>query len=95
MNKKEKDRLEGKLISKCCDLVDSSIRIAAHLLDAAKLEFEALMTVMILVNAQFLASAVRLYDKVDRKKFMDTFLDEVRIKTGEMIKECQTDKNVN
>jgi len=92
---RRQEHLEGELIMKCCDLVHTAIRMASHILEAAHLEFEALMTVMILVNADFLAKVVRLYKKDSDKQIIDTFLDEVRLKTDEMIKEDSKDKNAN
>lgn len=106
MNKKAKEMkisdarrqesLEGKLITKCCELIDSSIRMASHILEMGKLEFEALITVMILVNANFLSAAVRMY-KGPNDKIIDMFLDEVREKAKEFIKEDQKEeqKDIN
>ena len=106
MNKKAKEMkisdarrqeiLEGKLITKCCELIHSSIGMVSHILEKGKLEFEALMTVMILVNANFLATAVRMY-KGPNDKIIDMFLDEVREKAKEFIKEDQKEeqKDIN
>ena len=90
---RRKEHLEGELITKCCEMVDSGIRVASHILDIAHLEFEALMTVMILVTANFLAGAV----KVCRSdtNLIDLFLDEVREKTHEFIREDSKDRNAN
>lgn len=93
---KRQEHLQGKLITKCCELIDSSIRMASHILEAAHLEFEALLTVMILVNAKFLSAAVRMY-KGPNDKIIDMFLDEVREKAKEFIKEDQKEeqKDIN
>lgn len=91
---KRKEHLEGKLITKCCEMVDSAIRMASHILEAGKLEFEALMTVIILVNANFLATAVKMY-KGPNDNIIDMFLNEVKEKTKEFIKDDQKDINAN
>lgn len=105
MNKKAKnvnmadakriERLHGELIMKCCDLVESSIRMASHLLEAAHLEFEALMTVMVMVCANFLSVATKMYGDDTGNKIIDTFIEGVREQTQEYIKEDRKDKNAN
>ena len=90
-----KENLEGKLITKCCDLVESSIRMASHLLDAAHLEFEALLTVMVMVTASFLATASHVCKPKNGKSIIDVFCEEVKTQTEEFIKDDQKDINAN
>lgn len=89
------EETQNKLIAKCCDLVESSLRMASIMLKAAHLDVEALITVMVLVNASFISKFVRLYEKKEEDKLIEAFLDEVRISAKDMIKEDSVDKNAN
>ena len=89
------EELQNNLIAKCCEMVESSIRIASNILKAAHLDVEALVTVLVLVNASFLSRFVRLYEKQAENKLIESFLDEIRISAKDMIKEDSTDKNAN
>ena len=89
------EELQNNLIAKCCEMVESSIRIVSHILKKAHLDVEALVTVMVLVNASFLSRFVWLYEKQAENKLIESFLDEIRIAAKDMIKEDSTDKNAN
>lgn len=89
------EELQNNLIAKCCEMVESSIRIVSHILKKAHLDIEALVTVMVLVNASFISRFVRLYEKEAENKLIETFLDEIRIEAKNMIKEDSVDKNAN
>lgn len=89
------EQLQNNLIAKCCNMVESSLRMASIILKTAHLDVEALITVMVLVNASFISRFVRLYEKEAENKLIESFLDEIRIEAKNMIKEDSVDKNAN